>query len=272
MKKLLITTTILSSILITPVMAKEKLYAINSGSLTGSHSVMTAAWANDLAEDYDVQIVQAKGCAKTEAILKKLEGQHAIYNYSSNWNSKETCKNVAPTSDSLVYADSVVGLVFTKGENNSSFLTDNISVAYTNDSTAVWLEEVELTNNVKFNKIRYDGSQELVLAVMNGESDFAITTSPKHFFEKSEELKAVYNLSSEEVNGVPSLHTIGASSTTKISSVVYSGPDINEVRSDMVDSYDEGSSMNNYHSVSKGTVSYINRSIEDNWNLVSSNK
>ena len=156
-------------------MAKEKLYAINSGSLTGSHSVMTAAWANDLAEDYDVQIVQAKGCAKTEAILKKLEGQHAIYNYSSNWNSKETCKNVAPTSDSLVYADAVVGLVFTKGENNSSFLTDNISVAYTNDSTAVWLEEVESANNVKFNKIRYDGSQELVLAVMNGESDFAIT-------------------------------------------------------------------------------------------------
>ena len=44
-------------------MAKEKLHAINSGSLTGSHSVMTAAWANDLAEDYDVQIVQAKGCA-----------------------------------------------------------------------------------------------------------------------------------------------------------------------------------------------------------------
>ena len=144
--------TILSSILITPVMAKEKLYAINSGSLTGSHSVMTAAWANDLAEDYDVQIVQAKGCAKTEAILKKLEGQHAIYNYSSNWNSKETCKNVAPTSDSLVYADAVVGLVFTKGEHNSSFLTDNISVAYTNDSTAVWLEEVESVNNVKFNR------------------------------------------------------------------------------------------------------------------------
>lgn len=272
MKKLLFTTTILSTLLITPVLAKEKLYAVNSGSLTGSHSVMTAAWANDLAEDYDVQIVQAKGCAKTEAILKKLEGQHAIYNYSSNWNSKEACTNVAPTQDSLLYADAVVGLVFTKGENITSFITEGVSVAYTNDSTAVWLEEVELANNIKFNKIRYDGSQELIIAVMNGEANFAITTSPKHFYEKSDELKAVYNLSSEEIDGVPSFHTIGASSTTKISSVVYSGPNINKVRDDMIESYIKGSSMNNYHSVSKGTVSFINRPIEDNWNLVSKNK
>lgn len=272
MKKILYITTLLSTLIITPVLAKEKLYAINSGSLTGSHSVMTAAWANDLAEDYDVQIVQAKGCAKTEAILEKLEGQHAIYNYSSNWNSKEACVGVAPTSNSLVYADAVVGIVFTKDKNETSFITEGVSVAYTNDSTAVWLDEVAATNNIEFNKIRYDGSQELVIAVMNGEVDFAITTSPKHFFEKSKELKAVYNLSSEEIDGVPSLHTIGASSTTKISSVVYSGPDINKVRNDMIESYDEGSSMNNYHSVSKGTVSFINRSIEDNWGLVSKNK
>lgn len=272
MKKLLLTTTILSTLLITPVLAKEKLYAVNSGSLTGSHSVMTAAWANDLSEDYDVQIVQAKGCAKTEAILEKLEGQHVIYNYSSNWDSKEACTGVSPTPESLVYADAVVGLVFTKDENSTSFITDGVSIAYTNDSTAVWLDEVAVTNNIEFNKIRYDGSQELVIAVMNREADFAITTSPKHFFEKSDELKAVYNLSSEEIDGVPSLHTIGAFSTTKISSVVYSGPDINKVRDDMVDSYAEGSSMNNYHSVSKGTVSFINRPIEDNWDLVSKNK
>ena len=80
MKKLLITTTILSSILITPVMAKEKLYAINSGSLTGSHSVMTAAWANDLAEDYDVQIVQAKGCAAfSEMASFSMRERHSRY-------------------------------------------------------------------------------------------------------------------------------------------------------------------------------------------------
>ena len=271
MKKLLLTTTILCSLVSVPALAKEKLYAVNSGSLTGSHSVMMAGWANDLSSDYDVQIIQAKGCVKTEAILEKLKGKHAIYNYSSKWNKKEECSVIAPTLDTLLYADLVNGVVFTKNSNNTPFATDGVTVAYTNDDSAKWLEEIEAAQGITFNKVRYEGSQELVVAVINGEADFSLTTSPKHFYEKLDQLKAVYNLTSGEVDGVPSLHTLGASSSTKIASIVYSGPDRDAVRADMIDSYVDGSSINNYHDVSKGAISYINKSVEENWNLVSNN-
>ena len=271
MKKLFITTTILSSLLVTPVVAKEKLYAINSGSLTGSHSVMTAGWANDLASEYDIQIIQAKGCVKTQAVLEKLKGEHAIYNYSSKWNKKEECSAIAPTQSTILYGDLVNGVVFTKNENNVPFATDGVTVAYTDDISGEWLSQIETNQNITFNKVRYGGSQELVVAVINGEADFSITSSPKHFYEKLGDLKAVYNLSSQEVEGIPSLHELGASSFTKVGSTVYAGPDRDSFRASMKEVYVDGSSSKNYHDVSLGTISYINKSIDENWELVQNN-
>lgn len=272
MKKILLITTALS-LLSFSAHSKEVLYAINSGSLTGSHSVMTAAWANDLSSDYDIKTIHAKGCAKLTTVLEKLKGKHAIYNHSSNWYTKKECDHLAPTEDTLLYSDLVNGVVFTNNSNNDSLLINGTSVAYTNDISLKWLTDIENHNNISLKKVRYEGSQELVVAVLNGEVDFSITVSPKHFYEKLDQLKAVYNLSAGEVEGIPSIHTIGAKSYTKVASIVYSGNDRDSVRENMVKSYNDGSSaMFNYHDVSKGTISYINKPLEANWELVSSNR
>lgn len=51
----------------------KKLYVVNTGSLTGTFNAIQNAYTSDLANHFDVELVQAKGCAKGKAILEKLE-------------------------------------------------------------------------------------------------------------------------------------------------------------------------------------------------------
>ena len=49
------------------------LYIINGGSKGGTSNAQMTAWMTDLKPYFDVKYVQAKGCAKTAAILRKLK-------------------------------------------------------------------------------------------------------------------------------------------------------------------------------------------------------
>ena len=73
------------------------------------------------------------------------------------------------------------------------------------------------------------------------------------------------------MEGIPSLHELGASSFTKVGSTVYAGPDRDSFRASMKEVYVDGSSSKNYHDVSLGTISYIGKSIDENWELVQNN-
>ena len=52
--------------------AKDKLYVINSASTGGSFNAIMSATAEDLKKYYDIEYVQAGGCAKAGVISSKL--------------------------------------------------------------------------------------------------------------------------------------------------------------------------------------------------------
>ena len=50
-----------TALISTPAIA-EKLYILNTGSTGGSYNAQTQAWAKDLGDDYEVELIQSKGC------------------------------------------------------------------------------------------------------------------------------------------------------------------------------------------------------------------
>ena len=136
MKKTLLSIITAITLLAAPAFAAstEKLYIVNSGSTNGTFNAILSAYATDLKTMYDVEYVQAKGCSKASAILKKIKGAKAFYiSQGIQAAALPTCsKDVfQPTPDKIIASDIKFGMIFGKEGHTASTLSNgNIKIGY----------------------------------------------------------------------------------------------------------------------------------------------
>jgi hypothetical protein len=253
--KLILTFATIATMVTTSAYA-EKLYILNTGSTGGSYNAQTQAWAKDLAEDYEVELIQAKGCQKAVALINKIDG-NILTMFSGNWVGREGCQPLYPTAENHIYTDQKVGLIFGRKNNNTPFLTDGIKVAFNNDRDE-FLQLIADVNGITIYPIEFENSNEITLAVLNGEVDFGYTDSAKDVWKNADKLVPLYNLSDTELEGIPSVTTIGGKAVAATVNFVYFGESKESLRMTMQDrSMEDNSAIRGYQEGQKGLISYL---------------
>lgn len=252
--KLIFTCIALASMTVTPAVA-EKLYILNTGSTGGSYNTQTQAWAKDLADNYDVTLIQSKGCPKTVSLLSKIE-DNVLTMFSGNWVGREGCDELYPTPTNHIYTDQKIGLIFgRKGDNTNLF--DGATVAF-NDGKDKEILTLAKDVGIDLKPIEYKNSNELALAVMNGEVDFGYTHSAKGVWKNIDKLTPIYNLSSQELDGIPPITSIGGKAIVSTVNFVYFGDAKESLRKQMQeDRSSEGSAIGEYIDSQKGLWSTL---------------
>ena len=248
---LAVTATLIS----TPAIA-EKLYILNTGSTGGSYNAQTQAWAKDLGDDYEVELIQSKGCEKALALMSKIDG-NILTMFSGNWVAREGCAPLMPTEANHLYTDYKIGLIFSRLDSTQQLLEDGVTVAY-NSGREHYIQHIADANGVKLNPIEYKNSKEIVLAVLNGEVDFGYTDSAKHVWKNLDQLLPHYNLSGEILDGVPSVSEIGGKSIAATVNFLYFGDNKKALREQMQEEMGKPeSAIGLYHDGQKGLRSYL---------------
>src|SRR6056300_329315 len=179
-------------------LAKDTLYIVNSGSTGGSYNAQLTAWMTDLNKYYDTKYVQAKGCSKAAAVIRKItsnENTQALSLYSSTWkHSNKDCQVLYPSDNKYLFSNQKAGIVFSKKDTKIDFLTDGAVIGI-NGSNDVYINKIASINNINFKTIRYENSKGVTLGVLNGEVDFGITNSSSRFWKAIDGLKGHYVLS-----------------------------------------------------------------------------
>lgn len=253
--KLISTLAVATAMITTPAVA-EKLYILNTGSTGGSYNAQTQAWAKDLGDNYDITLIQSKGCPKTVSLLSKIEG-NVLTMFSGNWVGREGCDGLYPTQTNHVYTDQKVGLIFGKAGSGKSTLTNGSTVAFNDKKDK---EIIALANDAGIDliPIEYKNSNELVLAVINGEVDFGYTHSAKGVWDNIDKVTPILNLSSKEMDGIPSVTSIGGKAIVSTVNFVYFGDAKESLRKQMQeDRSSEGSAIGEYIDSQKGLQSYL---------------
>lgn len=217
-------------------LAKDTLYIINSGSTGGSYNAQLTAWMTDLNKYYDTKYVQAKGCSKAAAVIRKItsdENTQILSLYSSTWkHSNKDCQVLYPSDNKYLFSNQKSGVVFSKKDTKIDFLTDGavIGINGTND---VYINKIASINNINLKTIRYENSKGVTLGVLNGEVDFGITNSSSRFWKAIDGLKGHYVLSAESAEGIPSITTIGGDPKALYDNYIYFGNNSDELLSNM---------------------------------------
>lgn len=252
--KLLITVAVATTFTTSSALA-DKLYILNTGSTGGSYNAQTQAWAKDLGDNYDITLIQSKGCSKTVSLLSKIEG-NVLTMFSGNWVGREGCDGLYPTQTNHVYTDQKVGLIFGK-KGGASTLSDGATVAF-NDGKDVEILALAKDAGIDLKPIEYKNSNELALAVMNGEVDFGYTHSAKGVWKNIDKLTPIYNLSARELDGIPSVTSIGGKAIVSTVNFVYFGDDKEALRNQMqADRKASGSAIGEYIDNQKGLKSFL---------------
>ena len=217
-----------------PAFAKDTLYLVNTASTSGSYNAALTAYAQDLDSQYDIEYIQAKGCVKSKQVIDKIRanGEQAVALFYSGWLKKPECATLVPTADNLLYTNIKAGVIFGRQGENKEFLTDGATVAFNNVNDAL-LNEIADVNGISFNLVRYENSKAVVLAMLNGETDFAVVGSPKYFWKNSDKFRGILNLSDTESSGIPSVVTVGGSPKVLQDTWLYHGDDYSTIRSVM---------------------------------------
>lgn len=251
-----ITTLALAATFLSSTAFADKLYILNTGSTGGSYNAQTQAWAKDLGDDYEIELIQSKGCEKALALMSKIDG-NILTMFSGNWVNREGCQNLIPTEANHLYTDQKIGLIFARRDSTQALLEDGVTVAY-NSGREHYIQHIAETNGVKLNPIEYKNSKEIVLAVLNGEVDFGYTDSAKHVWKNADTLAPHYNLSGEELDGVPSVSEIGGKTVAATVNFLYFGEDKAALREQMqTEMTTDGSAISAYHGGQKGLRSYL---------------
>ena len=247
---LAVTTALISS----PAIA-EKLYILNTGSTGGSYNAQTQAWAKDLADNYEIELIQSKGCQKATALMSKIDG-NVLTMFSGNWVNREGCETLLPTPTTHVYTDQKIGLVFGK-KGGVSELSDGATIAF-NDGKDVEILALAKDAGIDLKPIEYKNSSEIALAVMNGEVDFGYTHSAKRVWKNIDKLAPIYNLSSQDLEGIPSITSIGGKAIVSTVNFVYFGDAKAALRTQMQeDRSSAGSAIGDYIDSQKGLRSTL---------------
>jgi ABC-type amino acid transport substrate-binding protein len=162
----------------------DKLYVVNTGSLTGTFNAIQNAYTSDLEKHFDVELVQAKGCAKGKAILEKLEAPAFMiwegYNLVGYKSGKNPECALDITSNNFVRADwkynyivasSSTGLGLDELKNSDRTFKLGYAIVGPFD---LWVNE--LSNNVAstLQPVAYESSGAASLALINGEIDYLV--------------------------------------------------------------------------------------------------
>lgn len=211
MKKLLVALAVLIGFTVS-AQAKEKLYIINSGSTSGTFNAIMSTYAEDLKTNYDVEYVQAKGCAKASAILSKIGDNKAFYisqgqKVAGTLSGKTKFCNFMPTKETYVRSDVKYGMLFTKkgSVTGKELLSGSLKVAYNTNANEVWLGKFMEASGSKHQLVKYKNSKAVVLAVLNGEVDAGLVNSTKNVWKNEDKLTGLFSLNPDGDNGVPPL-------------------------------------------------------------------
>lgn len=260
----LLFSTLIASIIATSAVAAEKLYILNTGSTGGSYNAQTQAWAKDLANDYDIELIQSKGCQKALALMSKIDG-NILTMFSGNWVNREGCEDLIPTVSSHLYTDQKIGLIFSRKDSTQFLLDDGVTIAY-NSGREHYIKYIAEMNGVKLNPIEYKNSKEIVLAVLNGEVDFGYTDSAKDVWKNTDKLVANYNLSDSELNGIPSVTEIKGKVVASTVNFLYFGNSKSFLREKMqIEFQKPESAIKAYHDNQKGLKSFIMSNPATSW-------
>lgn len=234
----------------------EKLYILNTGSTGGSYNAQTQAWAKDLGDDYEVELIQSKGCEKALALISKIDG-NILTMFSGNWVAREGCAPLMPTEANHLYTDYKIGLIFSRLDSTQPLLENGVTVAF-NGNRQSYIQQIADANDIDLFPIEYKNSKEIVLAVLNGEVDFGYTDSAKHVWKNLDQLLPHYNLSGEILDGVPSVSEIGGKTVAATVNFLYFGDDKKALREQMQKEMGKPeSAIGLYHDGQKGLRSYL---------------
>lgn len=251
----LLTTVAVAAALTTSTALADKLYILNTGSTGGSYNAQTQAWAKDLADNYEIELIQAKGCPKATALISKIDG-NILTMFSGNWVNREGCETLFPTPTNHLYTDQKIGLIFGK-KGGASTLSDGATVAF-NDGKDVEILALAKDSGIDLKPIEYKNSNELALAVMNGEVNFGYTHSAKGVWKNIDKLTPIYNLSARELDGIPSVTSIGGKAIVSTVNFVYFGDAKESLRNQMqADRKASGSAIGEYIDNQKGLKSFL---------------
>jgi len=162
----------------------NKLYVVNTGSLTGTFNAIQNAYTSDLANHFDVELVQAKGCAKGKAILEKLEAPAFMiwegYNLVGYKSGKNPECALDITGDNFVRADwkynyivtsSTSGLGLDELQNSDSTFKFGYAIVGPFD---LWVNELSSHVASTLQPVAYESSGAASLALINGEIDYLV--------------------------------------------------------------------------------------------------
>ena len=240
------------------------LYIINGGSKGGTSNAQMTAWMTDLKPYFDVKYVQAKGCAKTAAILRKLKNipnaQSITMSSSTRDYSNKDCQLLYGNKDNYLYSIRKAGLIFKKKGSTADFNKSGATIGINSDNDK-FIAALSKVTGIEYKMVRYENSKGVTLGVLNGEVDFGIVNSAKRFWRNETKLTALYNLSDEDNSGVPSLSKSikGAPVKNLFSNFIYFGPNKAEVLAKMQKAFNNGNSASKkWISSAKGYVHNIN--------------
>tara|TARA_Y100001937_G_scaffold127665_1_gene200620 strand:- start:929 stop:1771 length:843 start_codon:yes stop_codon:yes gene_type:complete len=240
------------------------LYIINGGSKGGTSNAQMTAWMTDLKPYFDVKYVQAKGCAKTAAILRKLKNipnaQSITMSSSTRDYSNKDCQLLYGNKDNYLYSIRKAGLIFKKKGSTADFNKSGATIGINSDNDK-FIAALSKVTGIEYKMVRYENSKGVTLGVLNGEVDFGIVNSAKRFWRNETKLTALYNLSDEDNSGVPSLSKSikGAPVKNLFSNFIYFGANKAEVLAKMQKAFNNGNSASKkWISSAKGYVHNIN--------------
>jgi len=247
-------------------MAAEKVYFLNNGPEGSSGHTFYTMMAESMKGDWDIEVLSFDGCSKVVASMGKIGDANIVTDANTkDLRKKESCAPLAPTAVNHMFANQKVGVVFKRADSDATLDTPGVRVAYNKGRNHI-VTDIASTDNY----IEYKKSSQIIKAVISGEADIGIVNTSAKVY-KNDELLPMYNTSAVEVDGVPSLTTIGGGTLSSSQSFIFTGDDSvqESLRDDMAAAAaDASSSFGEFYDNVKGQNITLNLSRMDSYTLL----
>ena len=201
---------IIGAILFSTSTFADSLTILNSGSKTGGFSMQSTAYSQDLANDFDITLVNpGDRCVALGNLLPKIDSP-VLMPWSSDYEAVGRdggCVKFDINSAITLRYDSAPLFVCTRG---GDIAKDSGRVAHTVPADGPLARVVKEFNNefgTEHRPVVYDGSGDARLALINGEVDYALL-SKKHVLvvtETDSTINCDYSLASAGTNSLPAM-------------------------------------------------------------------
>ena len=194
----------------------EKLYVVNTGSLTGTFNAIQNAYTSDLSNHFDVELVQAKGCAKGKAVLEKLQGPAFMiwegYNLVGAMSGKNPECALDITADNFVRADWKYNYIVASTDSNlgiNDLVGSDRSYKFGYAIVGpfdLWVNELSKQIGTDLQPVAYESSGAASMALINGEIDYLVVNGKQVAkFEAQGKMKRVATFNPEGDGNTPAI-------------------------------------------------------------------